>query len=344
MQTDNNKIERGFKVKKLKAFSGLLVLGIICIVVGFGMLPESEPIDPDYDYVADIKQLIKDKKYTEAKTIAEDVIALDLPSAKEAESLKTEAERESKKIWNRIAKAVRAFLDGNTDGTLEETGAAIASDMLVYGDIRDLCKQGWYKITGKETDMLIITLSTTGLVTELVDIADWLPAAFKALKKSGAMSKPIAEFTLNSAKNFKTAGKLDNTSKAFFKNTKNLIDKAGWTRSKNIFKQAKSADDLAVLSKSASQNPHLIHLVSKHAGSETVNVIKKHSNLKKIARIGKISSRVGKSIYKHGHLLDNFLFSDNFLFWSGMSLMILGVGFSVGGVWGLWPKNGISKK
>ena len=118
---------------------------------------------PDYDYVSEIKSLIKEKRYGEAIVLCEDVQKLELPCASDAAALKTQAAKESKKVWNRIWKAGRSFITGNPDGSIEEIGASVVSDMVIYGDIRDLVKQGWFKITKQETDPLLAALAAAGL-------------------------------------------------------------------------------------------------------------------------------------------------------------------------------------
>ena len=114
---------------------------------------------PDHDYVSEIKSLIDEKRYGEAIVLCEDVQKIGLPCAPEVAALKSKAEKESKKFWNRFWKSGRAFITGNPDGSIEEIGASVVSDMVLYGDVRDLIKQGWFKITEQETDPLLAALA-----------------------------------------------------------------------------------------------------------------------------------------------------------------------------------------
>ena len=264
---------------------------------------------PDHDYISEINELIKQKRFGEAKTLCEDVIALGLPCADKAQALKDQSEKESKKIFNRIYKVGRGFITGNPDKSLEELGGSVVSDMFMYGDIRDLAKQGWYKATGKETDPVIAGLAAVGLITEFVDAADWAPAALKAFRKIGAMTDAMGKYILKITGDILKTKKITPACKTFFGNFKTLLDKAGFIRSGSIVKHAKNADEIALLAKSAENFPHATHLVARAADKRTCEIITaatKHKDspalMKKIAQKGpkavKLITRGGKILYK----------------------------------------------
>ena len=261
---------------------------------------------PDYDYVSEIKALIKEKRYGEAIILCEDVQKLKLPCAKEAAALQAGAEKESKKFWNRCWKAGRAFITGNPDGSVEEIGGSVVSDMVIYGDIRDLIKQGWFKITNQETDPLLAALAAAGLVTEFVDVADWGPAVLKAFRKVGAVSAKMADYLVAMFKNVAKTRKINKGTKAFFANTKTMVDSAGLIRTKNMFKYADNAGDLALLAKKSADNSSLCHLVAKHSGNQTMEIIEGATPdfLKSVARKGRLAVRLFKSYHKHHAVIE----------------------------------------
>ena len=123
-------------VKKLKG----IILGVLLISLSLYLLFTSNikdnksPIDnlPDYDYISEINTLTKEKRWSEANILCEDVIDLDLPCAQDAAKLKKQTEKESKKIKNRFYKAVKGFVTGSPDNSIEELGGSIASDMFLY--------------------------------------------------------------------------------------------------------------------------------------------------------------------------------------------------------------------
>lgn len=267
---------------------------------------------PDHNYIAEIRQLIREKHYGEAVILCEDVQKLGLPCAPEVAALKKQAEKESKKFWNRIRKAGRAFITGNPDGSIEEIGASVVSDMVIYGDVRDLVKQGWFKITGQETDPLLAALAAAGLVTEFVDVADWGPAILKAFRKIGAVSAKMADSLVAMFKNVAKTRKINKGTKAFFGNMKKMVDSAGLIRTKNMFKYADNAGDLALLAKKSADNSSLCHLVAKHSGTQTVEVLKGATPgfLKIVARKGRLAVRFMKVYHKHHAVIEKTLWQN----------------------------------
>ena len=295
-----------------------LLLGIAFIAVAVWLWRGSFSTDdvsaldslPDYDYISEINELMRQKRFGEAKTLCEDVIALDLPCADKAKVLKVQSEQESQKILNRLYKAGKGFITGEPDRSIEELGGSVVSDMVMYGDIRDLVKQGYFKLTGRETDPVIVGLATVGLLTEFVDVADWAPAALKAFRKIGAMTDSMGRYVMKISADIIKTKKVDSVGKTFFGNLKNMLNKAGFVRSAGIFKYAENADEIAVLAKSAEKSPHATHLVARAADKRTCEVIEtvnRHKDspalMRKIAQKGadslKFITRSGKILYKN---------------------------------------------
>ena len=291
----------------MRGFLGILFIFAALHLQSFH--PENKPdfaALPDHDYISEIRQLLSERRYGEAKTLCEDVRNAALPCAAEAAELSLAAERESKKTWNRICKAGRAFITGEPDDSIEEVGGSIISDMVIYGDIRDLVKQGWFKISGKETDPLISSLAAIGLATELVDAADWIPAALKAMRKAGAITAKMADSLQMMCKKIIKKRKLDKSAKIFFADAGKMLDSSGFIRSKNMFSYVNNADELAFLAKHSKENPALTHLVVKRTGRESIEALKKYppEYLRAIARKGRIAIRTIKIFHKNRNLLD----------------------------------------
>ena len=287
-------------VKKLKG----IILGVLLISLSLYLFftsnikDDKSPIDnlPDYDYISEINTLIKEKRWSEANILCEDVIALDLPCAQDAAKLKKQTEKESKKIKNRLYKAVKGFVTGSPDNSIEELGGSIASDMFLYGDIRDLVKQGYYKITGKETDPVIVALASLGIATEAIDAIDWAPAVLKGFRKVGAISNSLGQFIIDISKKIVKTKKLSYAGN-FFKDFKVIFDKAGFVRSSQIIKHASNADDIALLAKSTKLSPNNTYLLSRIAKENTCDTIKtlnQHPNPKSLMR--KIAQKGAKSL------------------------------------------------
>src|SRR5437660_1590492 len=70
---------------------------------------------------------------------------------------------------------------------------AIAADMFVVGDIRDLVIQGGRLAVDGDSDELILALSAVGVLTTVMPEVDWIAAFLKVAKKAGALSKRMVE-------------------------------------------------------------------------------------------------------------------------------------------------------
>ena len=267
---------------------------------------------PDHDYISEIKALMRDHRWNEAETLCEDVIKTQLPSAPQAQQLLTECKSESQKFQSRIYKAAKAFISGSPDSSIEELSGSIIADMLLYGDIRDLAMQGYFKITSKETDPVIASLAAAGIATEFIDIADWAPAALKAFRKLGLLSNRFAEAVQAIAKKIVQTGKLDLAAKSFFSNLSAMLNKAGFIRTGNMIRYVDTPEDLSKVAHHIIQNPHSTYLLSRHAKNNTVQTLQKLDNLpdapqikkhliQKGARSLKYLARIGKTLHK-GHL------------------------------------------
>jgi hypothetical protein len=93
----------------------------------------------------------------------------------------------------------RGFITGNAEGVEGLAGAA-TGDLLVYGDIRDLAREGWRGMRGDAVDPLIVGLASVGLaVTAATYFSSGAstPARtgvslFKAARRTGKMSAGLA--------------------------------------------------------------------------------------------------------------------------------------------------------
>lgn len=236
------------------------------------------PEIPNYNYISDIKKLKEEGKFQEALELNHFVLKHpDMPGQEEAKVLEKELETEINSLWGKAKRVTKGFIVGSSN-SIEEIGGGIASDMIIWGDFRDLIKQGYYKITGNETDPLITALAGIGLLTELVDVADWAPAVLKVFRKVDALSKKFADFIITTAKNSSRIGKLDEGLKIVFKNLSGLVDKIGLARSATVMKHVDTAEDLASVAKIAEKNADTAYLMIKNGGPEGIDLVKQLGN------------------------------------------------------------------
>ena len=258
-------------------FAGFLAQSL-CQVSTKPQLASSLDEVPNHNYIPDIEQLRNVGKRSEALNMTRFVLHhSDMPGQEEAKQLEQDLNKEITFHWSRTKRAVSGFIKG-TGNSIEELSGAIASDMIAYGDVRDLIKQGYYKVTGKETDPVIAALAGIGLLTEVVDAADWAPAVFKAFRKAGALSKQFGDFLISTCKKSVKTRKLDSALKATFTNTRNLVDKMGIEQASTMFKHVDTPADLKAISRVAEKNANAAYFTVKNGGPDGIDLAKHLGN------------------------------------------------------------------
>lgn len=272
-----------------KLYDGLkyAAVGIISLLIAFFLyaslrevtserrIEESLEALPNYNYVPDIKVLKEEGKLSEALEMARFVIRHpDMPGQAEAKALERELEKELTSLWGRTKRATKGFVTGSGN-SIEELAGGITADMIIYGDVRDLVKQGYFKVTGNDTDPLIAALAGVGLLTEAVDVADWAPAVLKAFRKIGALSQRFADFVITAAKKSVKGRKLDGALKSAFGNLRRLTDKMGLARTATVFKHVDDPADLTSIAAVAQKNADAAYFTVKNGGADGVGIIKR---------------------------------------------------------------------
>lgn len=257
--------------------TGLLLIaaGIYSLFVLLTLPPSAEEVLdrlPDYDFTVEARRLMAQKRFGEAKILCQDIIENDLPGRESAEIIVRMCGEKLKSVKVRLLRAAEAFVTGNPGESVEEAGSAVISDMLMYGDIRDLVMQGYYKVTGKETDPYVAAFAAAGLATELIDAADWLPSLFKALRRSGSISDKMARGILDVLRFNAGRGK---RTLQFCTDVKDIYRKGGFLRTKTVFKNLGKADDVADAARVMRKTPSAAHLVSRAAGNHSADVFRK---------------------------------------------------------------------
>lgn len=166
---------------------------------------------PDYDAAAEVARLRGEGRFGEALVLADAVLGREEVAAsndERAQRLRREREAtvRARGSWTRRAKDVGwGALSGGAGVlpgamSMEMLGGAVAADLLVFGDVRDLTIQGWRYATGGETDAVIAALSAVGLVTTLAPEVDWAPSILKAARRTGSMGERLGEFVVKAVK------------------------------------------------------------------------------------------------------------------------------------------------
>lgn len=261
--------------------SGLLYLFIAIMLamctISFGESDHTEGMDftalPNYDYIGEVKKL-KETNKEEAKLLAQYIFQTEgLPSQDEARRIFEEIEKEQKDWWNRTKRAASGFITGD-GGSIEELGGSVVSDMILYGDVRDLIKHSYFKVTKNEKgDAFIITLSAFGIATEFVDVVDWAPAVLKAFRKVGALSAKMVGLLSDGMKRCIRTRRVDSGLVSFFSGIKSMTDSLGFARASILMRHADTTADVATLAKAAKAAPNETYLLMKYSGKEGVRTL-----------------------------------------------------------------------
>lgn len=323
--------------KNIALSSCCIILGVVglwlCITtpVDEGPLDKQIEMIPDYDYLPEIHELEAEGRLGEAEHLADWVLSgSSITNRDEVVALRTEINQKRTSLWNRSKRAAKGFVVG--EGTsFEELVGAVVSDFLIWGDIRDLAKQGYNKITGKETDPVVAALAAVGVGTSVATfvaggataaeavatpvtggassaavpatatatsaaaVADASVSFLKILRKTGHLTKRFSRFLVDACKRTSKAKSLDKGLGEAFVGIKNLTQGVGAARAATIMKHVDDVDSLKVVSKMAKEAAEPTMIVVRVHGAEGIKTLGKLYNLENGAILLERASRKGAS-------------------------------------------------
>lgn len=208
---------------------------------------------PEMDYAVEVATLREQGRFAEAIVIADAGLAWTDGPGNGPKRQEIERQRQmtvdEQASWLRRAKDVGWGALSGRGESLEQLVGAIAADMFVVGDIRDLVIQGGTWASGGEPDKLIVALSTVGIVLTVAPEIDWAPALLKVARKAGAVTEGLKDFIVRGVKMRRTEA----LAGAFGDVTK-LATKASPAGAIRILKFAENEKDLAKLAAFAERN------------------------------------------------------------------------------------------
>ncbi len=174
----------------MKRFLGRL-LGTVLVGLGLGVLafqawvwwtgPYLEGLPP-YPYCERAESALETGQVREAMEVAE---------AGDCQEL---AER-AKAVWRSLPATAERCAVGIWTGVGEDAAGvscAIVSDLVVFGDVRDLTRQALHYVRGEDTDPVLVALSAAGLVLTVAPHVDAGTALVKAARRLGTLSERLA--------------------------------------------------------------------------------------------------------------------------------------------------------
>lgn len=290
-----------------------MFLGFVCLFLGgyglwycaMGTFESNIDSLRDYDYIAEIRDLESEGRLGEAEHLADFVLeGSSITNRDEVAAIREGINRKRTAFRNRAYRAVKGFVVG--DGvSVEELSGAVVSDFLLWGDIRDLAKQGYYKVTGKEADPVVAALASVGVLTSLASFwvadpaepaevaADASLSCLKTLRKMGHLSKRFCGALLDACRETVKTKSASKGLKEIVVGMKGLFDGAGAARASAIMKHVDDLDSLKAVSTMAKRAPEPTAILVRMHGNKGVKLIGKLSevengaiDLEKAARKG----------------------------------------------------------
>ena len=266
---------------------------------------------PDHDFLAQAETLRLQQKFSEAELVAragQDYA--DEPARRaELEQALARIDRDRSAWRYRLSEVGGGALTGRGE-SLEALGGAIAADLLVFGDVRDLVIQSGNAISGAPVDEVLVVLSTAGLLLTVAPGADFGAALLKFARRAGAMSKRLAAAVLRASRRA-VSGKGTDELVDLARNSGRLGRAAGAAPAVRIFKQIDSPADLARAAKFAERGSAQTYALWA-GGASTLDALRSGAKaqtrlLVKVGRKGpqgfKLAARSGRLMLKPHPLL-----------------------------------------
>ena len=162
----------------------------------------SDPRLVEREIVAALKQGDVDL----AQSFAHLALAQDLPVSMELLARVDEAAAEQRSVTFLAERFATGFLTGSTDDLASFSGT-VAGDLFVFGDIRDVVREGRQLVLGEEPDRLVLGLAAVGLAVTAGTYASAgtvSPARaglslFKGARKTARLSAGLTDWARRSA-------------------------------------------------------------------------------------------------------------------------------------------------
>lgn len=284
------------------------------------LLLENEPLDQ-----AD--SLLQQSRWQEAKYLA-DVVTVHpgLGDAARAGSIKLAANSALESLPINSQDFLKGAMSGEADNGSALLGA-LALDLFVIGDVRDLLVQGFKELSNQDGDKIILALSATGLSLALLPEFHWAPAIMKGLKRSDSFSQPFTKSLTKLARNSLKTGDFKPLA-GVVSNFARASSTLGLAPIKGAMKAVHSPDDLKKLAGAASISPQDTYAIAQLSGQRGIKILNKSGdNVSKVIQKLKRSGRLLKIAKKSFGALP-FAFILSMLVLSLITLIVLRPGKS----------------
>lgn len=161
----------------------------------------------DYPYHDEAERLRAEGKYGEALQVTEAGL-VDLKGPERQRLLEKDRHiRSDRDAWSRRGRDVlRGAITGEGSNP-ESAGGALALDLFVIGDVRDLVIQSARGIGGEDVDEIVVALSAVGIATTALGPGgDGAVAVAKLMRKAGALNDHLASVLIKQVDRARATG------------------------------------------------------------------------------------------------------------------------------------------
>ncbi len=265
-------------------------------------------------------------------------------------------EAQARARWESLSAHLERCWQGVWTGRGEDAtgvGCAVASDLVVFGDVRDLTRQAVAWGHGDDTDPVLVALSTAGLVLTFAPHVGAGNALLKVARRAGTLSSGLARSvtTLLGQRAWRPLGDL-------FADAGRIGGKLGSGRATRALAYADTPAELATLARYVDRMPHPLlglRLGGKRVASlgddalYRVGLTRGPAGLQLVAERGSraLLSRqplliwAAKSVHKHPEALAAFLLAAAswILTWATWPWVLALSGLAVLAGVALWPRR-----
>jgi len=110
----------------------------------------------------EIEQALQSGDLDLARSFIELAAERDVPVAPALKETVESAGREAAKASSKVASFARGFVTGRPEDVASAAGM-LAGDLFVFGDVRDVVREGWRGMRGEEVDKLVLGLAGGGI-------------------------------------------------------------------------------------------------------------------------------------------------------------------------------------
>lgn len=271
-----------------KVLTPLIIL--LLVITSLLILEERRTFDVStlvqIDPIPHTEELIKQEKYVEAQEYLAYFIGYEyVKKNPEASRLLQAIQTKRNSFDYKKDKFFQGILEGKSDENIGRA-AAIASDFLVIGDIRDLSMEGAHYVNGEEVDKLLLSLSTLGLLATATTVYSLgatapLKSSISLLKYAKRANKIPSWLQTRLIKQIEVAKKTKS-----LKNVEHLLaplqklyDKVGLNKALHLLNKSRNLKELNALTKLATRFGKKSQVLLKSTNTSALKYMKEMPNV-----------------------------------------------------------------